>query len=334
MYNEPIKSVFMEKYKQSAQTQKLLSFIFNGIEATEEKYGVDFYAMNVEQAQEAFNSVSGIKTNGASSILMILKSYVKWCIANGYPATQAVQELRFDVYDKLRESYVASPEHLQRTLNEVFPNPEKNQIEYIYRTYLWLGFIGLQSSEAIQVTADYIDTKTYMLSFPNPKEPEKRKLYRIYPEAMPDLQQAIALPNFKEPHVGKDIVRERAPGKEILRGKVSKRTLEEAIESTFRPTICRAFKTAYDRYEKQGIKVPAQYSLKLSFRHAYMSGIFYRAYERERAGIPPSFDEIVLEERRNAKEPNFSRNYTERKLLNILIRNMENDYINWKSVFT
>ncbi len=330
MYNEQVKLAFIEKYTTSEQTKKLLRYIFDGTQDVEEKCGMDFYTMNVEQAQEAFNHVSGTRVNGASSILVILKSYIRWCVANGYPASQAVQELRINVYDKLRDSYVASPQHLKRALDEAFPKPEKNEIEYIYRSFLWLGFMGLQASEAIQVTADYLNFDTLHLRFPG-----REDSYPIYPEAIPDLKKAIELKNFEEPR-GKDGVKKtRAAGKEILRGKVSKRTLEEVVELTFRPTISRAFKAALDQYESQGIKVPVDLSLRLSFKHVYMSGIFYRTYEQERMGIPPRFDAIVLQERRNAKkEQVFTRNYTERKYLNTLIGNMEQDYNNWKSVFT
>ncbi len=337
MYNEQIKNAFIAKYTKSAQTKTLLLHIFDRTMAVEEKYGVDFYAMNVEQAQEAFNCVSGIKVSGASTILMILKAYVRWCAANGYRASKAVQELRIDVYDKLRESYVASPRHLLYTLNAAFPNPEDNEIEYVYRSFLWLGFIGLQVCEAIRITPEDINLKELTLTCPivKPKEPpETPRIFAIYPEAVPDLRKAVELKEFKEPR-GKDGVKKpRASGNEILRGKESKRTLEEAIEATFRPTISRAFKAALDKYEKTGTAIPAELSLKITYKHVYLSGVFYRTYERERIGFPIRFDEIVLGERRNAKEPSFSRNYTERKLLNILIRNMEQDYENWKSVFT
>ena len=329
MYNEKVKLAFIGKYTSSEQTKKLLLHIFDGTKDIEERYSKDFYEMDVEQAQEAFNYVSGIKVNGASSILMILKAYIRWCIANGYPATKAIQELRINVHDKLRESYVASPEHLLCSLDEAFPNPEKNEIEYIYRSFLWLGYMGLQASEAIQVTAEQIDFDVLRLTFPGHNVP-----YRIYPQAMHDLKKAVELNDFEEPRGKNGVKKPRASGKEILRGKVSKRTLEEAVELTFRPTISRAFRAALDKYESQGVEVPKRCSLKLTFKHIYMSGIFYRAYEGERMGIPPSFGAIVVHERRNAKEPNFSRNYTERKLLNILIRDMEQDYDNWKSVFS
>lgn len=329
MYNEQIKSAFIQKYTTSDKTKKLLLHIFDGTKDAEEKYGRDFYEMDVEQAQETYNRISGIKVAGASATLMILKAYVRWCRANGYHVSDAVDRLRIDVYEKIKDSYVASPQHLLRAMDEAFPHPEKNEIEYIYRSFFWLGFMGFQVNEAIQVKDYMLDFKRLVLVYPDRDAP-----YRIYSESVGDLRKAVELKEFKDPRPGEASVKKRTPGHEILRGKVSKNSLADVVERTFRPTISRAFKAAVERYAEQRIEVPVDLSLKLSYKHVYMSGIFYRTYERERMGLPPDFGTIVVEERRNAKEPSFSRNYTERKLLNILIRNIEQDYNNWKSVFS
>lgn len=341
MYNEPIKQAFIQEYTKSAPTKKLLRYLFEGTEEIEEKYATDFYAMNAEQAQEALNRVAGIKTNGTNAILLTLRAYVRWCAARGYPVSDTVQTLQIDVGDKLRESYVASPKHLLNSLNEAFPHPEDNQIEYIYRSFLWLGFIGLQVCEAIAVTPENLNFDTMRLTRPvlHPeKMPEDSSKISppgiIYAEAVPDLKKAIELKELKEPRGKNGVFRTRAPGREILRGKAGKRTLEEAIDATFRPTISRAFKAAIDRYEKEGKQVPAGCSLKITYKNVYMSGIFYRTYEDERMGSPIRFDVIVLGERRNAKESNFTGSYTERRLIQSLISNMEQDYENWKRVFT
>lgn len=335
MYNEQIKQAFIQKYTDSDKTKNLLLYIFRGISEIEEKYGVDFCAMSQPQAQEAFNAVTGIRVNGANAILMILKAYVRWCGTNGIPVSGAVQNLRIDVYDKLKCGYVSSPRHLLDTLDIVFPNPALNQIEYVYRSFFWLGFMGLQVSEAIQVTEKDLDFKDRRLVFfdDQNEDASTEAVLPIYPESITDLRMAVELTEFREERRTKGVWKPRASGHEILRGKVSKKTLEESINATFRPTISRAFKAALDGYEKRGEKVPEEFASKLTFKHVYMSGIFYREYKKEQAGSSPDFNGIVLRERRNAKETIFSRNYTERKLLNLLIREMEQDYENWKSVF-
>lgn len=326
MYNEQLKLAFIHEYTKKEKTAKLVHHLFNGTEEIEQRYDTDFYAMNREQAQEAFNYASGTKVNGAGALLRILQAYVRWCKANGYPVTDAISEVQIDVSEKMRDSYVMSPLHLKQSLDEAFPHPEENEIEYIYRSFLWLAFMGLQSSEAIKVTDTDLDFSESRLSYGGRDHP-------IYLESILDLKKAVGLKEFKEPRGKKGVKRQRAVGHEILRGKVSKKTLEEAVEQTFRPTISRAFRTALEKYEKECANVPPHLSLRLTYKHIYMSGIFYRMRDRERIGICPDFDEIVMRERRNSKESNFSRNYTERKLLNILIRNMEKDYENWKRAF-
>lgn len=326
MYNEQLKLAFIDKYTDKEKTAKLVQHLFNGTEEIEKRYNLDFYAMNREQAQEAFNYASGTKVNGAGALLKILQAYVRWCKANGYPVTDAISEVQIDVSDKIRDSYVMSPLHLKQSLDEAFPHPEENEIEYVYRSFLWLAFMGLQSSEAIKVTDTDLDFSESRLSYGG-------RIHPIYFESILDLKKAVTLKEFKEPRGKNGVRKQRAVGHEILRGKVTQKTLEEAVEQTFRPTISRAFRTAFDKYVKECKVVPSHLSLKLTYKHVYMSGIFYRMRDRERIGFRPNFDEIVMIERRNSKESNFSRNYTERKLLNILIRDMEKDYENWKRAF-
>lgn len=186
--------------------------------------------------------------------------------------------------------------------------------------------MGLQVSEAIGVMNSDLNFNEAQLLFAGRELP-------IYPESVLDLRKAVDLEEFRESRGKNRIRKKRAAGHEILRGKVSRRTLGEAVKLTFRPTISRAFKAALDRYESNGAEVPPHLSLKLTFKHVYMSGIFYRTYEEEREGVAPAFEAIVAQERRNAKESHFSRNYTERKLLNILISEMKQDYENWKKAF-
>ena len=329
MYNEEIKLAFIRKYTESSKTKKLVLHLFDGISEIEEKYATDFCTMNETQAQEAYSRVSGTRSSSQSAILFILRSYVRWCGANGYETSEAVYNLTQDVRDKIREGYGSSPEHLRLSLNAAFPNPDNNEIEYVYRSFFWLGFMGLQVKEAVKITKENLDFKNCLLSYPGISANQI-----IYQQSIPDLRKACNLTKFREPR-GKDgVSKQRAFGNEILRGKVTEKPLEELIDSTFLPTISRAFRKAYDRYTEDGAQPPKELSLRLTFRHVYLSGIFYRMFENERMGFIPDFAEIVDRERRNAKPAKFNINYTETKKINILIRDMEKDYENWKLAFS
>lgn len=329
MYNEHTKLSFIEDYSQSVQSRALLRQIFNGIEFIEQKYNVDFCSMDSSQAQEAYSRISGMRARSAGSYLAMLRSYVKWCRARGYLTSDAVYGLRIDFYEKIREKMVASPAHLKLALDAAFPNPARNEIEYIYRSFLWLAYMGFMDIEAVRVRCDEIFLAKHIIRFSGNTED-----YHIYMEAEHDLSKACSLREFKEPR-GKDgVYKQRAVGDLLLRGKVTANTMEESISKTFRPTITRAFKNAVNAYEAQGSQVPKHLSLGLTYNSIYLSGIFYRAYERERMGIPPRFDAIVIRERSYAPASNYSRNYTLNKQLNSMINDMEKDYLNWKSVHT
>lgn len=325
MFNPQLKEAFMRKYTTSGNTQKLLLYIFRKTGEVESKYGIDFCRMNVPQTKEAFDNASGVKTNGAGAVLKILKMYINWCTANGLWATDAIQFVRIDGYEKLRNSHLASPHHLAVSLDAAFPHPEENEIEYIYRSFLWLGYIGLQDTEAIRVTASNLNFDTMKLTFPKHREP-----YEFYTDSKPDLLKAAYLTSFTESRCRGHRIAQRAEGNEILRGKPSKKSMEERLESTFRPFICRAFKAAAEHPIEQEEKP----SLKLNYKSVYASGLFYRTYERERRGVSPKFDEIIMKERRMSREEYSQQTPAERNYFDELIRNTRKDYENWRSVFT
>ena len=104
----------------------------------------------------------------------------------------------------------------------------------------------------------------------------------IYREAIPAFKNAVTLTNFlyKHPNYTKPIRRDRVPGDTIMRGlKATTKTF------TMRTTISKRNISAIE----DGLT-----ELQLSFYRVRMSGLFYRTYEMERAGIPVTFSEAAL----------------------------------------
>lgn len=338
MYNEDVKQSFIADYGRSDKSRVFLRYIFRGIKSIEEQYGVDFYAMNEQQAQEALNNISGTRVTTAGTCIILLRSYVKWCRAKGYAVSNAVSSLRIDLYDRVKETTVASPYHLKLSLDAAFPHPEKSESRYIYRTFLWLAYMGFTDEEAIHITDKEVLFDKRVIC----REGEN-VFHRIYPESELDIKKACDMKEMLEDR-GKDGFRKkRADGNYILRGRAndySENSMEELLEKTLRPIVSRSFKKAAKAFETNDQQIPSELSLKLSYKTVFLSGVFYRAYERERIGIAsripftPRFDEIVLKDRTNAPDEKFYRNYTRAKWINPLVKQMEADYENWKSVHT
>lgn len=334
MYNESIKQEFISAYTTSASNRKVVQRVFTSTEKYEAEYCTDFSQMDRVQMQRTLDEIVGIRTQSAESMFFVLKEYVKWCSRNGIRTSDAISDVRIDAIERVRSHRVANPGHLKLSLDTVFPHPELNSIEYIYRAMLWLAFMGFEDFEAIKVKESEVDLKNMLIHYAGSREP-----YMIYAEAVPDIREACDAMEFIEPR-GKDgVKKQRASGDTILRGKVSKKSADEQLESTFRQTISRAFKVAIDSFEKNGIEIPRSLSLNLSYSRILLSGIMYRAYTREQIGIPPNamFAALVEKEvkrKMEAKEYTININRTENKIRTVLMKGYIDDYARWKCAFT
>ena len=109
---------------------------------------------------------------------------------------------------------------------------------------------------------------------------------------------------------------------------------EQYTPQTLKHAFCRDNKNACDKREGS---VPGKNQLqilpRLSYFRIWLSGVFYRTFEAERAGVAPDFSEFadryVVEKKRN---PDLS---TEGKRARVITVNceMKRDYELWKDAF-
>lgn len=231
-----------------------------------------------------------------------------------------------DEYIKQQESYVSSPRHLKLILDEVFPifdQDFENRVNHIYRTFLWLGFMGCSSTQSAYVQEGDVDFKRMVVRvrdndttpglreivakpFSGIPKPDGEKELMIYAEAVEDLRMACELTEFldatgwrREPAPVM-----RRPGDYILRGKLIKGVEFEpgdGLVRTIRPTITRAFNSRNEFYVRTGASMPPWLHLHLSHRTVSQSGQYYRIFEEERMGIEHDIDPYHLENYRRWK---------------------------------
>ena len=213
-----------------------------------------------------------------------------------------------------------SPEHLLYVMNTVFEHPEGNQIEYIYRSYLWLAYLGLTEQEAAEVCVSDVDFDKRTVS-------DKQ----MYEDAMLDLRMACSLTELIE--LKRNYVIARAKGNKILRGKPTTKSLEEALATTYRQSVSKMFKRAEDALTELGAHHPDLDSIQLSFKRVYLSGMFYRAHQLELLRQPVDFDHIV-EERYERDKGKFTHaeNKVNKSKYHMKLGYLE-DYKAWKRAF-
>lgn len=315
MYNEQQKVNFIKGYTGSLNTANVATTIFNALEKYEEQWQGDFCTRSKEELQPVIDEIVGLRTKSQWMTLIILKEYVKWCIAMKVPgACDGMLQVEAVGLDKVRHQMVSSPLHLQKYLDELFDPESEETIDNIYRCYFWMAYGGIDEEDTILVKREDINFDQMTIAYKDTNIP-------IYREALPAFRNAVSLTDFlyKHPNYTKAVRRDRIGGDTIMRG-----IKAETKTFTMRVTI-----------SKRNIKAveDGRTDLQLSFYRVRMSGLFFRAYERERAGIPVDFSEAAMRAMAGKEYSIKGRIKLEHKQ-NRMERDYMEDYQRWKLAFS
>lgn len=315
MYNEELKTKFVRGYTNSVSTADVCQTIFNAFEQYEVAWDADLCTKSADELQPVIDSLVGFRARSKWMRLIILKDYVKWCIGMKVPgACDGMLKIETVGLEKVKHQTVASPLHLQRYLDSICEPESEETTDNIYRCFYWLAYGGIEEEDILSIKCSDVDLNNMMVRYNNTEVP-------IYREALPAFKNCVQLTQFvyKHPNYDKLVYKDRADGDTLVRG----------IRST--PSI-KAMRVELSRRSKAKMD-EGKTDLKLSYFRVWISGLFYRMYERERAGIPVDFSDAAaqfmegktykLDRGRNtpeAKKRQLTRDYLE-------------DYERWKLAF-
>ncbi len=319
MYNDDRKSAFIDSYTKSDNTKLKLQQLFTQLSVYEEELDKDLCEQSAQELQPFINGITGLRQRSSVTSVVYLREYVKWCRKNGYKTSNGISEVKFDCLERVRSQMVASPLHLKTVMDKTSPDskngfdtPDKGTVDITYRVFLWMAFAGLQDRDAVLVTNSDVDFQSMCIRFDG-------KQYDIYRESIEDFRQACTLTSFLYEHPSYTCYRDRAPGDIIMRGFRS----SSVDVLTVRPYINKHF-------DSRSVG-------KISYKSVYLSGIFYRAYEKERAGLSVSFQGLARERiERKAKTGSgyvTSKTSTLNSIANGLEKDYMTDYARWKCAF-
>lgn len=277
MYNKELKTRFIKDYTQSVNTAKVATNILAAMEPFEVAWKADLCTRNAEELQPAVDKVVALRFRSQWMPLSILKEYVKWCIAMQVPgACDGMLHITVAGLEKVRRQMVSSSFHLQQYLDEVFNDESDETIDNIYRCYYWMAYGGILERDILAVKIADVNFDQMCVQYGDTSVP-------IYHEALPALHNAVELTSFwyNYPRNSKPVRLDRTPGDTLIRGYQDITRIEN-----FRANISHRSANA----TKQG-----KTEMQLSFSRVWMSGLFYRMYERERAGMPVDFTAVAAE---------------------------------------
>ena len=314
MYNDIIKTKFIKQYTTKIKMREACINTFNVFEPHETKWNADLCTQGTDVLQPIVNDALGMRASSKRLRLSILTDYVKWCIDNQIPgACDGMLHVTTTGVEKMKKQMVTSPLHLQVYLNQVCEPESRETTDNIYRCYYWLAYAGISEEDILKVKISDVDF-VYMVVKYNGKE------YPIYREAIPALRNCVNLTQFVYNHpnyaANKTVYKTRVDGDTLIRGVRSLPTIE-----SMRVELSRRSKKCLDS---------GKTNLKLSYYRVWLSGLFYRTYERELAGLPIDFLDAA-EEFMNGKTYKLEKTRnTLTTIRNKISRDFLQDYENWK----
>lgn len=313
MYNQEQKSKFIMSLTKSVNMAKNAETLFNAIEPFEESAQKDICTFSVDELQSVVDAVFALRINGKWGHQIILQKYTKWCMACGVDgANDSIQHINLLNLDKVRKQMISGPTHLQRYLDAVYDPEKEGTMDNLYRCFFWMAFCGIDDETALTVKSDAVDLQSMTIKVGEDEIP-------LYRESILAFKNAVALTEFTYKHPNyKEIKRDRIAGDELMRGIKAMPRIKP-----FRVRVSRTLMAAY----KAGLTTEL-----LSYERVKLSGLFYRVYEQERAGIPPDFSEAAANSMLD-KEYTLQNGKTLKSIQNQKAREYMEDYQRWKLAF-
>lgn len=321
MYQPEIKQRFITEFTSGKDMQDRIRRLFQSFESAEQAAGTDLTLLPAETLQKAFSAGNGLRSSAAEDMLYVLRAYYKWRIQNNLPAEKSVFVLTTDDLGKVFDQMVGSPLHLLQKLDNVFDLPEEETVHCVYRTYLWLAFIGVEEEDVVHIKTKDVRLSAMTLTYGG-------RTYELPRESLLDFTKTCRLTSFNFDNRHYQMRRDRAPGDYLLR------TIRMPQFSLASSRVLVSQMLNRRACDPSGRRINEGY--KLSYGRIALSGVFYRAYERERIGLDPGFQELVnaeIDPKIQSGEYKLGKYRTPNKIKNQRLRAYQKDYRRWKLVF-
>lgn len=310
MYNAEVKSQFIAAHTNGEKWTNLTTILFDRIEPYENEWGCDICNQSASEIERVLGEVTGIRAYGQRSKKVLILKYLEWCIRMGYRDPKLpMPDLDNIGYDRLRRSTVSGPTQLQAYLDGCCVPESMNTTDNIVRCALWLAFSGLTFDKALQMTASNIDFDEMLIHYDD-------RDYPIYRESIKAFKACVTLKVFEIKN-GRHKV-PRIDGDQLLRSQ------SMATAGFLQNRISQVRVAAKDN--------PAH--REMTYKTAWLSGIFYRAYEKERAGGKPDFMEAAFEMTDGKVYVKRGGIYPIEKMQRKMANDFYTDYERWKAVYS
>ena|GEM_PF-1250395 len=316
MYNEDQKMAFIQETIVAETTKAAARNVFENIAPYEEKLGCDIANWSVEELTPVLDGICGTRSRGRYSRISIITNYRTWCVEKQIDG--AIDE-RPDMgklgYDSMKALLVRNPAHLQQCLDLVFDPEDDETQDNIYRCFFWLAYGGMEEGTIHQLKTTDVSLETMEASYGD----EVAVLYR---QSLKAVRNCVRLTSFlyrNTSYANKQAIRrDRVPGDMLMRG----------IRGT--PSVAN-FRAQLSRVLKKS-KADTDAAKTLTYTRVWLSGVFYRIYEGEQAGIAPDFIKIAMASPAGKKVLAGESKAPKEMALRAIAKDFRTDYNRWKLI--
>lgn len=278
VYNQEQKLEFIRNAVESEGSQARAVGIFKATAPFEFEKGADLCTFSGEELNTVMDKVCGMRTRSRYAKKSVISAYIRWCVNKKKPnAIDNTSKINLLGDEKVKSMMVRNPEHLQICLNRVFDQEVDDTQDNTMRFFFWMAYGGMPEEKIVRLTAQDVDLQSMSAS----KEGSDAVIYR---QGLPSITRCINLTQFlyrNQAYVNiGEMWRDRVPGNELIRGVRGSPSL-----ANFRSNLSRKMRRARD----EGISTE-----ELTYSRVWLSGVFYRTYEREQAGIEPDFKMMAM----------------------------------------
>jgi len=275
MYNQEQKLAFIEECAKTESGKKRCREVFEVFSKYEERWSADLSTRDAKELSAILKDMAGIRGKSQYNYVSFVRKYLRWC---GYEGT--AKEISIDTTENVTAALVKDPKQFQECLDQMFEPENKQRVDLIYRCYLWLGYMGIQEGDTLSITTDDVDLDRNIVTVGEEEFMIPQQAARVF-------ESCATLTQFKYHHprnVNEETDRDRVPGKLLLRG--YRTSQDESINIFgFRVYVSKATKAH-------------NMDVSLSYFRAWLSGLFYRAYQKELAGEEVSFRDVKFQQYR------------------------------------
>lgn len=317
MFNSGNKIKFIQHYTNNIATQKHCERIFNKCEPFEEQWQSDLCTQGKDTLQEMIDKIVCVRSRSSHGIVLLLRDYVKWCIQTKYPnVSDGMLQIKTIGTDKVKKYMVANPLMLQDYLNIICEPETEKTTDNIYRCYYWLAFSGVSEEDSLRIKCSDVDFENMVIHYNGLNIP-------LYFESIPAFKNCATLSQFvyKHPNYASSttVYMDRANGDTLIRGIRNTPNI-----STMSVELSRRAKSRIDK---------GLLTKRLSYKHALLSGMFYKKYQLEMAGYEVDFVDEALEFTKGKEyKLDKGRNKIEAKIRQVS-KDYMIDYLRWKLAF-